>query len=94
MATPPFRPSALVEFPIRTEIAVGFRGLRPKFCLGGGGYIPIALSSSTCILLSEVTESTDIESEQAQQYIQQIFVESKMYGVYILLSIHVLTPTI
>ena len=61
---------------------------------GGGGYIPIALSSSTCIMLSEVTESTDIESEQAQQYIQQIFVESKKYGVYVLLSIHVSTPTI
>ena len=30
-------------------------------------YMPMALSSSTCIMLFEGPESTDIDSEQAQQ---------------------------
>ena len=53
--------------------------------------MPMALSSSTGVTSSEVTESTDIESEQAQQESasilnvlramrQQIFVESEEWN--------------
>ena len=55
--------------------------------------MPMASSSSTCIMLSEGPESTDIDSEQAQQESAGIlnvlrapmpaeFVESEKYRVY------------
>jgi len=69
-------------------------------------YVPIALSSLTCITSSESPESTDIKLEQAQQESASILNvlrapkqadicrKQKVWSVPVFLILHVLTPTI
>ena len=58
-------------------------------------YMPMALSSSTGITLSVGPESTDIDSEQAQQESASILnVLRALTPADIVPIIHVLTPTI